>query len=92
MRDTLLSVSVLSQVTGNWSKWGGRRISLISLVAKDEWYCQNCGKMQTKNMPSYMLPIDLTNRDFAKVCTMCKKKFLLLKLTVFFELKSPIEV
>ena len=88
MSEALLSISILSQITGNWSKWGGGRISLVSLISSGEWYCQNCGKTQTKDLPSYMVPVDHLNRDFAKVCSECKRKLIIEKFKTFFELND----
>ena len=88
MSEAMLSVSFLSQITGNWSKWGGGRISLVSLVSIGEWYCQNCGRKQTRDLPGYMVPVDHLNRDFAKVCSDCYHQKLIKKLKTFFELKT----
>ena len=88
MIDVCASVSITGKMFG-WSKWGGANQGLFTLLPADEWWCQCCGDKQTKNMPSYMVPFDFFNRDFAKVCATCRHRFLLEKLKTFFELKSP---
>ena len=72
-----------------WSKWGGANAGLFTLLPDDEWFCQACGLKQTRNMPAYMIPLDDTNRDFAKVCCLCRYKFIIKKLKTFFDLKTP---
>jgi hypothetical protein len=87
MIEVLMSVSFLSQRTGNWSKWGGGRMGLVSLFSYGEWWCQSCGEEQTKNCPSYMIPLDIMNRDFVKICSRCKNRYLIRKLKTLFDLK-----
>ena len=88
MIEAVMSISFLSQRTGNWSKWGGGRMNFVSLFSYTEWFCQSCGDRQTRNLPSYMIPIDILNRDFAKVCSECKWKFIKKKFTTFSSLKT----
>ena len=91
MIESMLSVSFYSQRTGNWSKWGGGRMGFVSLFSHEEWFCQACGERQTTHLPSYMIPTDLLNRDFAKVCTHCKHRALINHLKTLFDLKTPKE-
>jgi len=68
-----------------WSKWGGATQGLVK-EELDEWYCQVCGEKQTKTLPSYMIPMDLTQRDFARVCSDCKAKAKVTKVVIFWDL------
>lgn len=56
-----------------WSKWGGPIYGLLK-EELDEWYCQICGEKQVKILPSYMFPMDVTQRDYVRVCSDCKAK------------------
>jgi hypothetical protein len=69
-----------------WSKWGGGNQGLFTLLPADEWFCQICGRKQTRNLPSYMIPVDDSNREFVKICCNCKHKLIIKKLKTFFDL------
>ena len=84
MRESMMSLSITCRMYG-WSKWGGAREGLVK-EDLDEWYCQTCGQRQIKILPSYMFPTDDTQRDFVRVCTMCKAKSLLFHLDELSEL------
>jgi len=88
MIESCLSVSLTGKMFG-WSKWGGGNQGIFTLLPSDEWWCQACGKVQTRNSPAYMIPIDAFNRDFAKVCSACRHRTIILKIRTFFELKTP---
>lgn len=68
-----------------WSKYGGGIYGLLK-EELDEWYCQICGDVQVKILPSYMFPVDESKRDFVRVCSTCKAKADLNHLTVLNEL------
>jgi len=72
IRTTLMSISVTRMMYG-WTKWGGATEG-ISKESVDEWFCQICGEPQIKELPSYMIPVDITQRDFIRVCSSCKAK------------------
>lgn len=68
-----------------WSKWGGATMGL----AKEElptWYCQVCGDEQILQLPSYMIPMDYSQRDFIRVCASCKAKAVRRRVTLSYEL------
>jgi len=88
MIESCLSVSLTGKMFG-WSKWGGANRGVFTLLPSDEWWCQACGQKQTRNMPAYMIPMDLFNRDFVKVCTLCRYKIIIKKIKTFLELKTP---
>ena len=88
MSESFITISITKKMFG-WSKWGGKTQGLFTLLPADEWFCQNCGLKQTRNLPSYMIPMNDSNRDFAKVCCKCKNEFILRKLRYFFDLKTP---
>jgi len=74
-----------------WSKWGGATKGIFTLLPSDEWFCQCCGEKQTRTLPSYMIPLDSSNRDFAKVCSRCKYKYIMKKLKTFFDLLNDLK-
>lgn len=72
MNNSMPTVSITMKMYG-WTKWGGARMGLAK-EDLEEWYCQICGEKQTRTLPSYMFPLDCSNRDFARVCAGCKAK------------------
>lgn len=74
-----MTLSITMKCYG-WSKWGGAREGLVK-EELDEWYCQGCGEKQIKVLPSYMFPVDSMGRDFVRVCSLCKAKSIVKKLT-----------
>lgn len=86
--ESFISLSITKQMFG-WSKWGGATQGLFTLLPADEWFCQCCGQKQTRNLPSYMIPLDKSRRNFVKVCSICRYRFLINKLRIFFDLKTP---
>ena len=68
-----------------WTKWGGARSGMLK-EELDEWYCQACGEKQVNVLPCYMFPLDGLNRDFVRVCTLCKAKSVIKKFSVLNEL------
>jgi len=73
-----------------WSKWGGARSGFLK-EELDEWYCQVCGERQVKVLPCYMFPMDELNRDFIRVCTICKAKSIVHKLNRLQELMELVK-
>jgi len=53
-----------------WSKFGGGFFGLVKNEGK--WFCQACGGEQTDDLPQYYIPMDKTEREFARVCSLCK--------------------
>jgi len=72
MNNSLPTLSITKMMYG-WTKWGGGRMGM-SKEETDEWYCQCCGEKQTKILPSYMIPLDDSRRDWMRVCANCKAK------------------
>ena len=62
-------VSITKMMYG-WSKYGGPRYGLIK--GEKDWFCQACGSKQAKELGQYMIPINNSNREFARVCGICK--------------------
>jgi hypothetical protein len=69
----------------SWSKWGGGTSGLVK-EELDEWYCQSCGEKQVRTLPSYMIPMDETQRDYVRVCSDCKAKAHAKKITFCWDL------
>jgi hypothetical protein len=82
--EELLSLSITHKMYG-WTKWGGATQGLIK-EELDEWYCQVCGEKQIKTLPSYMFPMDVTQRDFSRVCSDCKSKAHAKHIVIFWDL------
>ena len=74
-----------------WSKWGGGTTGIVE-EGLAEWYCQVCGEMQLRGLPSYMFPIDMFERDYVRICTRCKAKASSTKTKVLFELRRIVRV
>lgn len=68
-----------------WTKWGGGGYGLLK-ESLDEWYCQVCSEKQVRVLPSYMLPMDETQRDFIRICSLCKAKATIKRVTLCWEL------
>lgn len=64
-------VSVTKKMYG-WSKWGGARKGVVR-EELDEWSCQLCGDRFSKNVPCYFLPEDKFQREYFRVCSLCKR-------------------
>lgn len=84
MMEQYLTISITHKMYG-WTKWGGAREGLVK-EDLEVWYCQVCGEKQIRCLPSYMFPTDETEREFVRVCTLCKAKSILGKLTKLEEL------
>jgi hypothetical protein len=82
-----ITVSITHKMYG-WTKWGGAREGLVK-EDLDIWYCQVCGEPQLRVLPSYMFPMDESDREFVRVCSLCKAKAVLQKLHQWTELKTP---
>ena len=61
----------ITRLMYGWSRWGGGNQGLVK-EELDEWYCQNCGEIQKKGLPSYM--VETAEREFVRVCAKCKHK------------------
>lgn len=68
-----------------WSKWGGGTHGLVTQESS-EWFCQVCGERQVDPLPSYVLPFDITQRDFARVCSKCKSEAVEHHVSIFWDL------
>ena len=73
-----------------WTKYGGANHGLVK-EELDYWYCQVCGDKQTRLLPSYMFPMDETQRDFARVCSDCKATAKVKHVIIFFDLLQIIK-
>jgi hypothetical protein len=74
-----------------WSKWGGSVSGLLK-EDLDTWYCQICGDEQVKTLPSYMIPVDSSNREFIRVCSNCKSKSYSHRVTLCWDLLRIVRV
>lgn len=84
MNNSFPSISITKMMYG-WTKWGGGTYG----IAKEdlpEWFCQICGDKQIRALPSYMFPIDISLRDFVRVCTGCKATAKINKLSFMHQL------
>ena len=68
-----------------WTKYGGAREGLVK-EDLEIWYCQVCGEKQIRVLPCYMFPMDNTQREFVRVCSMCKARTIMDKVTKLEEL------
>ena len=62
----------ITKMMYGWTKWGGASHGLVK-EQLDEWYCQLCGEHQVVELPAYMFPLDDGNRNFIRICSICKK-------------------
>jgi hypothetical protein len=53
-----------------WSKYNGGMSGLVK--DEDDWFCQCCGEKQPKEFPQYMIPADSLEREFFRICSVCK--------------------
>ncbi len=53
-----------------WSKYSGGFMGLVK--DENDWYCQACGEPQAKELPQYMLPISKMEREYVRICSVCK--------------------
>lgn len=74
-----MDVSVTKKLYG-WTKWGGANRGM-AMEELDTWCCQACGRQQLKHLPQYYIPIDKWDRDYVRVCALCKHVYLLKRLT-----------
>jgi hypothetical protein len=72
MKEHWMTLTITAKMYG-WTKWGGSRGGFVK-EELDEWFCQVCGERQVQCLPSYMIPVDGMDRDFVRVCTLCKAK------------------
>lgn len=84
MMDQYITVSITHKMYG-WTKWGGAREGMFK-EDLEEWYCQACGEKQIRILPCYMFPTDDTEREFVRVCTLCKAKSVIEHLSKWQEL------
>lgn len=54
-----------------WSKYGGARKGLYK-ENLDEWWCQICSSHHTGAAPSYFIPEDEYQREYMRICSICK--------------------
>lgn len=60
----------ITEMKYGWSKHGGARYGMEK--DKQDWCCQACGKPQPAIAPQYMMPLDSYQREFARICSVCK--------------------
>lgn len=73
-----------------WTKYGGARKGLVQ-EELDEWYCQTCGRRQTKELPYYMVPLDVDiRREFVRVCSECKNQAIKKRIDAFEALAKKV--
>lgn len=84
MMEQYLTISITHKMYG-WTKWGGAREGLVK-EDLEVWYCQVCGEKQIRCLPSYMFPTDDEGREYVRICTLCKAKSIIGKLTKLAEL------
>lgn len=85
----MIRISITKQMYG-WSKWGGGNHGLVK-EELNEWYCQNCGELQKRGLPSYM--VESATREFLRVCAGCKHEMVVKNLKTYWQLmKSTREV
>ena len=84
MMEQYITVSITHKMYG-WTKWGGARSGLVK-EELDVWYCQCCGEKQVLVLPSYMFQVDDLGREYVRVCTLCKAKSIIEKLSNWTEL------
>ena len=53
-----------------WSKFGGGFFGMVK--NEGDWFCQACGQKQPEEFPQYMIPTDKNERDFIRICSVCK--------------------
>jgi hypothetical protein len=58
------------KVRYGWSKFGGGFFGMVK--NEGDWFCQSCGQVQPEEFPQYMVPLDKTERDFLRICSVCK--------------------
>lgn len=85
MSEHHMTISITQKMFG-WTKWGGAREGMYK-EDLDTWYCQVCGEEQLKVLPCYMFPVDGSEREFVRVCSLCKAEAILKKLREWIELK-----
>jgi len=66
--------TILTKQMYGWSKYGGAFHGLAKEVLS-EWYCQVCGRCNTKESPSYFIA-DSGGRDFFRVCSVCRRRLI----------------
>lgn len=79
-----LSISLTKKMYG-WSKWGGATQGMVKEELVD-WHCQVCAQQQKRSLPSYMIPLDIYEREFIRVCSKCKRKAVLHKIITYIDL------
>ena len=88
--DKYITVSITHRMYG-WTKYGGAREGLVK-EDLDIWYCQICGEKEVRVLPCYMFPMDDSEREYVRVCTRCKAKSIIQKITkledLLLELKT----
>lgn len=69
-RVTVTTKATFTKMCYGWSKYGGPMYGLVK--DEQEWCCQACGKTQPEGFPQYMMPMDTSNREFLRICSVCK--------------------
>lgn len=77
-------VSITRKMYG-WSKYGGARRGIVK-EELPEWACQLCGARNTSGLPAYFVPQDKYQREFMRVCSICKKASIELRMQTFDEM------
>jgi len=87
MMEAYLSLSITMKVYG-WSKYGGANNGAAKMMSEKEWFCQACQEEQMKDLPHYLFPMDVFNRDYAKICARCKGEANRKQIRYYPELRS----
>lgn len=63
-------MSDVNKAKYGWSRWGGAMYGLVK--SEGEWVCQGCGKDQPVGVPQYYFPWDKEEREYVRLCSVCK--------------------
>lgn len=77
--------TIITRKMYGWTKYGGGRKGTVQ-EELDEWVCQSCGEKHTKELPYYILPMDSLEREFVKVCSVCKYVSEVAKVREYYDL------
>lgn len=60
-------------ITGQWTKWGGRRYGLVADRHDSEvpniWYCQSCNDPQPNDLSPFKF--EYPEGEYIRVCAIC---------------------
>lgn len=79
------TVVVTNKLKYSWSKHGGGRHGILK-ESLDFWNCQSCGQQQSRDLPTYMFP--LNSRDYLRICSTCQNLMMKHDISVFCSLTA----